>query len=154
MGVHWHSNKRPCRKRILTHCLLMHALLVFLDMLQTIIGQEQQISRTTTPFTAFNDQPLINYYNGMAQRYKTLAVQVAGLQIEVTQQFEYQAYLDMRQFESALAERQAENLIEAKVFADQFAQDQSLLANAQYPKDYLHISYNVRRATEALHLMG
>ena len=78
--------------------LLVHAHNIGVpgDMLQTIIGQEQQISRTTTPFTAFNDQPLINYYNGMAQRYQTLAVQVAGLQIEVTQQFEYQAYLDMR----------------------------------------------------------
>ena len=136
--------------------LLAHARTIGVpgDMLQTITGQEQQISQTSAPFTAFNDQPLINYYDGMAQRYQILAVQVAGLQMEVTQQYEYQAYLDMRQFESALAERQAENLIETKAFADQFVQDQSLLANAQYPKDYLHISYNVRRATEALHLMG
>jgi hypothetical protein len=122
-------------------------------MLQPIVSQEQEISSTSKPFTIF-DQPITDYYNNIAKRYQMLAVEVGSLETKVTQQFDYQAYLDIQDLEKALAERESQGFVEAKTFADQLAQDQSLLARAHYPKEYLQISYSARRSTEALQLMG
>jgi hypothetical protein len=47
-----------------------------------------------------------------------------------------------------------QGFLEAKTFAEQLAQEQQLLAQARYPKDYLRISSLARRSTQALHLMG
>lgn len=124
------------------------------SMLQPIKSQEGQLNNTSAPFGVFNDQPVNEYYANLAQRYQVLAVQVSGLESQATQQLDYQASLDLENFESALAERQGQNFIEAKTFADQLTYDQGLLAKAQYPKDYIQISYNARRSTQALHLMG
>jgi L,D-transpeptidase catalytic domain len=124
------------------------------SMLQPIMQQEQQISSSSAPFTVFQDQPLIDYYNNVALRYQMLSNEVLGLEARVTQQFDYQAYLDIKDLEHALVQREEQNLVEARIFADQLAQDQSLLARARYPKDYLQISHNARRSTQALHLMG
>ncbi len=122
--------------------------------LQTIVRQEQQISRTQAPFTLFSDQPAIDYYDNLARRYQMLAVEVSSLEVQVTEETAYHAYLDMHSFETVLAQRQSQHLIEAKIFASQFAQDQAFLAHAQYPKEYLHISADAGRATQALSLMG
>lgn len=136
--------------------LLAHArdIGIASSSLQTIVKQEQQINNTQAPFTLFNDQPAIDYYGNVTQRYQMLAVEVSSLEAQITEETAYQAYLDMHSFETVLEQRQSQQLIEAKIFASQFAQDQSLLANAQYPKDYLHISDDARRATQALSLMG
>src|SRR6266571_5359516 len=75
-------------------------------------------------------------------------------QQKASQQLDYQATLDLQAFEVALAERQAQGFVEAKIFADQLTDDQNLLAKAQYPKDYIQISANARRSTQALRLMG
>jgi hypothetical protein len=124
------------------------------DMLQPIFNQEQQLNQTNAPFGLFNNQSVTEYYTNLAQRYDLLKVQVSGLESQETQQLDFQATVDLSNFESALAQRQSQNFIEAKTFATQLTNDQALLAKAQYPKDYLQISYNAKRSTQALHLMG
>ncbi len=121
-------------------------------VLTPIIQQETQLSNTNAPMTLFNSQT--DYYANVTQRYQVLTVQVQGLETQITQQLDYQAALDLQNMESMLAQRQAQNFVEAKTFAKQFTQYQSQLAKAQYPKDYIQVSNNARLATLALHLMG
>jgi hypothetical protein len=123
-------------------------------MLKPIIQQEDQLSKTNAPITVFSGQPATDYYSNLTQRYQFLAVQVRGLELQTTQQLDYQAFQDIQTLENALAERRAQNFIEAKIFANQLTQDQNQLTRAQYPKDYLQISYNAKRSTLALQLMG
>ncbi len=123
-------------------------------MVHPIVSQEAQLSATNAPVTLFSDQPTTDYYTNLSQRYHMLAIQVNGLMTQATQQYDYQSTLDLQAFESALAQRQGQGFVEAKVFADQLTQDQKLQAKAQYPKDYLSISTNAKRSTQALKLMG
>src|SRR5206468_2518751 len=53
-----------------------------------------------------------------------------------------------------LAQRQAQGFVAAKNFANQLTQDQNLMAQAQYPKQYMQISTDAKNATQALRLMG
>ncbi len=122
--------------------------------LQPILVQEAQLSSTSAPMTLFNDQPATDYYANLTRRYQTLGIQVRGLETQVTQQLDYQAYLDIQKLESALAQRQTQGFVEAKTFATQLDDYQAQLAKAQYPKDYIQISINARRSTQALRLMG
>ncbi len=123
-------------------------------MLKPILQQEVQITNTNAPLTVFNGQPATDYYSNLAQRYQMLAVQVQGLEMQSTQQLDYQAAVDIQDLENALAQRQAQNFVEAKTFADQLTQYQNQLAKAQYPRDYTQISFNAKRTTLALHLLG
>ncbi|HEY6285042.1 MAG TPA: L,D-transpeptidase family protein [Ktedonobacteraceae bacterium] len=123
-------------------------------MLQPIIGQENQLTHTNAPIGLFNDQPVNDYYSNVAQRYATLTIEVNGLVSQTTQQFDYKASQDLQVLENALAERQAQNFVEAKTFANQLTQYQSQLSRAQFPKEYIQISTNARSSTQALHLMG
>lgn len=136
--------------------LLSHAQRIGVpnNLLQPIMQQELQLNSTNAPVTVFSDQSATDYYTNLAQRYQILAVQVRGLEDQATQQLDYQATLDLQAFEVALAERQAQGFVEAKIFADQLTTDQKLLAKAQYPKDYIQISNNAKRSTRALRLMG
>ncbi len=123
-------------------------------ILQPIIQQETQLNATNAPVTVFSDQPATDYYTNISQRYHMLAIQVNGLMTQATQHYDYQSTLDLQAFEGALAQRQGQGFVETKAFADQLTQDQKLQAKAQYPKDYMAISANAKRATTALHLMG
>ena len=123
-------------------------------MLQPIVSQEKLLSGTSAPFSVFSDQPANDYYSNLAQRYQALKLQVQGVEYQATQELDYQASLDLQSFENALAQRQAQGFIEAKTFAAQLTEDQTLLAKAQYPKDYIQISAQARSSTQALHLMG
>ncbi|HJT57781.1 MAG TPA: L,D-transpeptidase [Ktedonobacteraceae bacterium] len=136
--------------------LLTHAQSIGVpgNMLQPILDQETQLGQTSAPFGLFNGSSVNVYYTNLAQRYSLLKVQVSGLELQATQELDYQATVDLSNFENALAQRQDQNFIEAKIFATQLTEDQTLLAKAQYPKDYLQISYNAKRSTQALHLMG
>ena len=136
--------------------LLAHArdIGVPAGMLAPIVKQEQALQKSSAPFSLFSDTPATDYYNNLAQRYQQLTIEVIGLETKVTQQFDYQAYRDIQDFENALAQRQAQGFVEVKTFAAQLAQDQALLAKARYPKDYLQISNSAQRSTLALHLMG
>ncbi len=124
------------------------------SMLQPIIWQEDQLSKTNAPIGLLNDQPVNDYYSNLTQRYAMLAVEVNGLISQATQQLDYKASLDLQDLENALAQREAQNFIEAKTFADQLTQYQAQLAKAQYPRDYIQISKNAKSSTQALHLMG
>ncbi len=122
--------------------------------LQPIILQESLINNTSSPITIFSNQPATDYYSNVAQRYQLLAVQVRGMETQITQQFDYQAALDIQNLENALAEKQAQNFVEAKTFANQLTQYQDQLGKAQYPRDYTQISENAKQSTLALQLLG
>lgn len=122
--------------------------------LQPIIEQEKQLGGSSAPFALFNDQSVTDYYMNLAQRYQILSVQVQGLVTQTTQQLDYQASQDLQKLEAALAQRQAQNFVEAKIYSAQLTQDQNQLARAQYPKDYLLISASAQQSTQALQLMG
>jgi hypothetical protein len=124
------------------------------SMLQPIIIQENQLTQTNAPIGLFNDQPVNEYYSNVAQRYATLTVEVNGLVSQTTQQFDFKASQDLQTLENALAERQAQNFVEAKTFAKQLTDYQTQLSRAQFPKDYIQISYDAQSSTQALHLMG
>jgi L,D-transpeptidase-like protein len=124
------------------------------SMLQPIITQENQLAQTNAPIGVFSDQPVNEYYSNMTQRYATLTVEVNGLVSQTTQQFDFKASQDLQTLENALAERQAQNFVEAKTFANQLTQYQAQLARARFPKDYIQISANANSSTQALHLMG
>ena len=124
------------------------------SMLQPIIGQENQLTHTNAPIGLLNNQPVNDYYSNVAQRYAMLTVEVNGLVSQTTQQFDYKASQDLQILENALAERQAQNFVEAKTFANQLTQYQSQLSRAQFPKEYIQISTDARSSTQALHLMG
>jgi lipoprotein-anchoring transpeptidase ErfK/SrfK len=123
-------------------------------MLNPIVEQAAQLGQAPAPFTLFSDQPATDYYSNLAQRYQLLTVQVNGLEALATQQFDYQATLDLQTFEGLLAQRQAQGFIEAKIFADQLAYDQKKMSRAQYPENYRQISASARNSTQALRLMG
>lgn len=124
------------------------------NLLQPIRQQEQQLSVTSAPLGLFGDQPVNNYYSNLALRYSQLNTQVIGLETQSTQQLDYQASQDLQNLSNALAERQDQNFVEVKTFADQLTAYQQALAQAQYPKDYIQISTNAKDSTLALHLMG
>ncbi len=136
--------------------LLTHAQNIGIPgtVLQPILNQEAQLTSTNAPLSVFDDQPTTAYYSNLAQRYAMLAVQVHGLEYQITQQYDYQAYQDIQKLENALTGRQSQSFVEAKTFAAQLANDQAQLAKAQYPKDYIQISISAQRSTQALHLMG
>lgn len=122
--------------------------------LQPILQQEKQLSSTSAPFALFNDQSVTDYYTNLAQRYSTLAVQVQGLVTQSTQQLDYQASQNLQKLEAALAQRQAQNFVEAKIYSAQLTGYQNQLAKAQYPRDYLKISASAQQSIQALQLMG
>ncbi len=123
-------------------------------MLQPIIGQENQLGNTNAPIGLLNDQSVNDYYSNVTQRYAMLTVEVNGLISQSTQQLDYKASLDLQSLENALAQRQAQNFVEARTYANQLTQYQEQLSKAQYPRDYIQISENARSSTQALHLMG
>jgi hypothetical protein len=123
-------------------------------LLQSIKQQETDLNATHVPLSVFGNQSATDYYTNLAQRYQMLTIQVQGLETKTTQQLDYLAALDLQSFESVLAQRQAQGFVETKVFADQFKQDQTLLSQAQNPKDYLQVSNNAKRSIMALHLLG
>ena len=123
-------------------------------MLQPISMQENQLTQTNAPIGLLNDQPVNDYYSNVARRYAMLTVEVNGLVSQSTQQFDYKASQELQILENTLAQRQAQNFVEARTFAHQLTQYQSRMATAQFPKDYIQISENARSSTQALHLMG
>lgn len=124
------------------------------SILKSIVDQEQALDQTTAPVTVLSAEPVNDYYTNLSQRYQMLTVQTLGLETQATQQLDYQATQDVQSFATILAQRQAQGFIEAKIFANQLAQDQNLMAQAQYPKHYLQISASARDSARALFLMG
>lgn len=123
-------------------------------MLAPILKQAAQINATSAPFSLFNDQPVTSYNTNVAQRFSMLTLEVQGLEVQSTQQLDYQASQDLQTMENALAVRQSQKFIEAKTFAAQLTAYQGQLTQAQLPKDYIQISQEAQSSTQALHLMG
>ncbi len=145
------SQNRNTLQNAITHA---ESIGVPITMLQPILKQYQQLNNTNAPFGLFNDASVTNYNTNLAQRYQMLTTEVQGLVVQATQQLDFQASQDLQNMENALAERQSQNFIEAKIFEQQLTTYQQQLAQAQFPKDYIKISQEARRSTQALHLMG
>jgi hypothetical protein len=126
------------------------------SLLQPLVQQAQGLKQTHAPWTLFSNQPTTTYYTNMSQRYQMLTVQLQGLETQATEQLDFQANTDLQNFASLLAQRQAQGYVAAsfKNFANQLTQDQNLMIQAQYPKNYVQISTDAKNAMQALRLMG
>ncbi|HKV01497.1 MAG TPA: hypothetical protein VJQ26_05195, partial [Ktedonobacteraceae bacterium] len=118
--------------------------------LQPILKQEQQLSSTGAPFSPFNDQTDTNYYTNLATRYQQLQVQAEGVISNITDQYSTQAQQDMHNFQSALSAQRLRKAGNTQAFVQLYNTDTSLLASAQYPKDYTAISNDARKQIGAL----
>ena len=118
--------------------------------LQPILKQEQQLSSTGAPFSPFNDQTDTNYYTNLATRYQQLEVQAEGVISNITDQYSTQAEQDMHNFQSALSAQRLRKAGNTQAFVQLYNTDTSLLASAQYPKDYTAISNDARKQIGAL----
>ena len=117
--------------------------------LQPIIKQEQQLSSTGAPFSLFNDQPVTDYNTKLANNYQQLEAQTEGVISSISDQYNIQAQQDMQFFQSSLSAQQQRKVGNTQAFTAQYNKDTSLLAAAQYPKDFAAISNDARKATEA-----
>jgi lipoprotein-anchoring transpeptidase ErfK/SrfK len=131
-----------------------HAIGVPAAVLQPLVKQEQQLSSSRAPFNLFSDQPATVYYQNQAAAYSRLTAQTQQAITTSTRLLQEQAQRDMQNFQTALALQRSRNFGNIQAFALQFNQDQSLLATAQYPKDYVAISQSARKATQALDLLA
>ena len=120
--------------------------------LQPIIKKEQQLSSTGAPFTLFNDQPVTDYNTKLASNYQQLETQTEAIVSSISDQYNVQAQQDLQFFQSSLSALQQKKVGNTQAFTAQYNKDSSLLAVAQYPKDFAAISNDARKATEALDL--
>ncbi len=120
--------------------------------LQPIIKQEQQLSSTRAPFSLFNDQPVTDYNTKLASNYQQLEIQTEAIVSSISDQLNVQAQQDLQFFQSSLSALQQKKVGNTQAFTAQYNQDLSLLAAAQYPKDFAAVSNDARKATEALAL--
>ncbi|HEX6108995.1 MAG TPA: L,D-transpeptidase [Ktedonobacteraceae bacterium] len=120
--------------------------------LRPIIKQEQQLNSTGAPFTLFNDQPVTDYNTNLASHYQQLEVRTEGVISSISDQYSIQAQQDLQFFQSSLSAQQQRKVGNTQAFSALYNKDASLLAAAQYPKDYAAISNDARKVTEALAL--
>jgi hypothetical protein len=134
--------------------LLQHAQAIGVprSLLDPILYQEQQLSSTGAPFSPFSSQPVNSYYSNLATRYAQLLVQTQGVITTTTERYQLQALQDLQNFQTALTHQRAQGL-PVQQFAQQFRQDQELLANAKTPKAYAAISQHVKASRQALDLL-
>ena len=114
--------------------------------------QEQQLSSTNAPFSPFNDTADTNYYSNIATRYDQLNVQTQGIIATSTEQSQTLADRTMQNFGTALSQQRAQGL-PVQTFAHQFAQAQTLLSTAKYPKDYALVTKNATTGISSLNLL-
>ena len=125
---------------------------VLASQLTPVQKQEQQLSNTGAPFSLFNDTPVNSYYSNLSTRYNQLTVQTQAIIASVSQQSQAQAQQAMQTFQTTLSQKTAQKL-PVQYFSQQYSQNQTLLANAKYPKDYYTIATNAQTATQSLNLM-
>jgi hypothetical protein len=123
-------------------------------LLSPIQDQETQLSSSRAPVSFFSDQPLVQYYENLTQRYQQLCTQVEGLTAQVTDEFDYQAWQDLQDYASVLSERQAQGFAEAQPFQNRLTKLQTSFNRAKLPRDYQQISNQARQDTQALRLMA
>src|SRR5260370_41742001 len=73
-----HTQKQASQNKTQLDHLLQHAKSIGVptSMLQPVMTQEQQLSRSSAPFTLFNDQPATNYYQNLATRYNQFFLKI------------------------------------------------------------------------------
>ena len=122
------------------------------SLLTPIQKQEKQLNSTNAPFSPFNSTTDTDYYHNIATRYAQLNVQTQGIIATSTEQGQTQAERTVQNFGTALSQRRVQGL-PVQVFAHQFAQDQTLLSTAQYPKDYALVTKNALTSIQSLNLL-
>ncbi|HXZ05285.1 MAG TPA: L,D-transpeptidase, partial [Ktedonobacteraceae bacterium] len=120
--------------------------------LQPIIKQEQQLSSASAPFAFLNDQPVTDYNTKLASNYQQLEAQAEGVITSISDQYSIQAQQDIQFFQSSLSALQQRKVGNTQAFTTQYNKDTSLLAAAQFPKDFAAISNDASKAIEALAL--
>lgn len=122
------------------------------SLLSTVQKQVQQLSTTNAPFSPFNEQTDTDYYHNIATRYAQLNVQTQGIIATSTEQAQTLAQRTMQNFNTSLTQRRAKGL-PVQVFVHQYAQNQTLLSTAKYPKDYALVAQNARVSIQSLDLL-
>src|SRR5260370_30049228 len=97
-------------------------------------------------FKVCKDQSDRDYNTNLARRYQQLEVQAEGVISTVIDQYSAQAEQDMHNFQSALSAQRLRHAGNTQAFAQEYTTDTSLLATAQYPKDYAALSNEIGRA--------
>lgn len=135
--------------------LIHHAIMlgVPISLLQPVLKREQALNSSNAPVALFNKQPGTSYDQYLAQRYHVLFAQVPAVITAATEQFQLQAQQDMQNFQTALSGANMQGGYDIQSLAQQFSQDQFLLASAQYPKDYATISQDAHQAILSLNAM-
>ncbi len=131
--------------------LLQHAQSIGVPSasLQPVLAQEQQLNGTSAPLSLFNSQPVDQYYHNLATRYTQLQLQTQGVITTTTAQDQSLAQRAMQDFQTALTRQQVAHL-PVQYFEQQFSLNQSLLAAAHDPKDYVIITKNAHSNQQAL----
>jgi len=114
--------------------------------------QEQQLSNTNAPFSLFNGNTDTNYYRNIATRYTQLNIQTQGIIATSTEQAQALATRTLQNFGTTLSQRRAQGF-PVQSFALQFAQAQTLLSTAKYPKDYALVTQNATAGIQSLNLL-
>jgi hypothetical protein len=135
---------------------IQHALSIGVpaSALQPITQQEQTLNSSGAPFTLFDDTPANTYYKNQASSYQQLLSKLQEEVSIVTGQDQGQAQQALQNFQQALTTQQKQKVGDLQAFSLRYTADENLLAAAQYPKDYLAISNDAQKATNALNLMG
>ncbi len=155
-GGNAQSQQQASQNKTRLDQLTQHALSIGIPatLLSPILKQEQKLSSTGTPLSLFSDQPATDYYTNLANQYSTLLGQTQQLITTSTDQYQYQAQNDLQVFQQALARRSSQHIGNVQPFSDTYTNDQSLFSSAKYPKDFVLVSQEAQKATDALGLMG
>jgi len=155
-GGNAQSQQQASQNKTRLDQLTQHALSIGIPatLLSPILKQEQKLSSTGAPLSLFSDQPATDYYTNLANQYSTLLGQTQQLITTSTDQYQYQAQNDLQVFQQALARRSSQHIGNVQPFSDTYTNDQSLFSSAKYPKDFVLVSQEAQKATDALGLMG
>lgn len=118
----------------------------------SIRQQEQQLASTNAPFNPFDSRLSNDYYTNLATRYALLHTQAQGVIVTTTEQAQSAAQQAIQNFETALTRERVEGL-PTQQFAQQFSQDQGLLASARTPKAYGVVNQKVAVSLQGLDLL-
>ncbi len=149
-----HAQQQATQNKATLDASLQHAqkIGVAASSLAPIQKQEQQLSKTSAPFSPFNDTADTSYYTNISARYAQLNVQTHGVIAASTEQAQTLATRTMQNFGTGLTQRRAQGL-PVQNLAHQFAQDQQLLSNAKYPNDYAAVTKNATIGIQSLNLL-
>ena len=155
-GGNAQSQQQASQNKTRLDQLTQHALSIGIPatLLSPILKQEQKLSSTGAPLSLFSDQPATDYYTNLANQYSTLLGQTQQLITTSTDQYQYQAQNDLQVFQQALARRSSQHIGNVQPFSDTYTNDQLLFSSAKYPKDFVLVSQEAQKATDALGLMG